>query len=426
MHSTGQGAFNLIHRFQHQAGEMRWSSLKGKIEYCPQGKPLRAIGVATDITEQRVIEQQAHQNNNRLQQVLQAGRLGFWDWNIQTGDVYFGGSWASMLGYSIDTISPNIESWSRLVHPEDKARIDKIRSKHLRGETEDYESEHRLKKSDGSWLWVLDRGRVVERDLDGCPLRATGIYSDISEIQRARESMKSEAKKKDIFLATLAHELRNPLAPIRTGLEILKLASNPGTVREVHETMSRQLLLLVRLIDDLLDISRITEGKLILQKQRCSLHDIVQLGIESSQPLIDHKKHTLTITQPSEPIYLHADTPRLAQVLCNLLKNAAKYTPESGSIDLTCNTSQKYVSIVLKDSGVGIEQKHQEAVFEMFHQIPESQTHAEGGLGIGLSLAKLITELHGGTITVFSQGLNQGTTVTLRIPRDGYENHTHH
>jgi signal transduction histidine kinase len=108
------------------------------------------------------------------------------------------------------------------------------------------------------------------------------------------------------------------------------------------------------------------------------------------------------------------------------LKNAAKYTPESGSIDLTCNTSQKYVSIVLKDSGVGIEQKHQEAVFEMFHQIPESQTHAEGGLGIGLSLAKLITELHGGTITVFSQGLNQGTTVTLRIPRDGYENHTHH
>lgn len=426
IYSTGQDAFNLIHRFQHQTGEMRWSSLKGRLEYCPQGRPLRAIGVATDITEQRAIEQEAHHNHNRLQQVLEAGRLGFWDWNIQTGDVHFGGNWASMLGYSLDTISPNVESWSKLVHPEDKARIDEILSKHLRGETEYYETEHRLKKSDGSWLWVLDRGRVVERDLDGRPLRATGIHSDISEIQRARESMKSEAKKKDIFLATLAHELRNPLAPIRTGLEILQLAPKPDTVREVHKTMSRQLLLLVRLIDDLLDISRITEGKLILQKQRCSLHDIVQLGIESSQPLIDHKKHILTITQPSEPIYLHADTSRLAQVLCNLLKNAAKYTPEGGLIDLTCNTSKKDVSIVLKDSGVGIEQKHQEAVFEMFHQVPESRQHAEGGLGIGLSLAKLITELHGGTITVFSQGLNKGTTVTLKIPRDGYENHTHH
>lgn len=421
-----QTEFTLSHRFIHQTGKIRWCSLTGKIEYSDAHAPLRIIGIATDITEQKAIEDQANQDRNRLQQALDAGGLCFWEWNIQTGEVQLGGCLNSMLGYNHNDIAPSIRAYEKLTHPEDRERVNTNLSKHLLGETKYYECEYRIRRKDGSWLWILDRGRVVERDLDGNPLRAIGVHSDISEIQDTRETMRHDAQKKDLFLATLAHELRNPLAPIRTGLEILKLETNPDTITQIRDTMSRQLLHLVRIIDDLLDISRITNGKLKLQIQRCLLQDITQLAIETSQHLIDRKNHIFAVWQPKEPIYLQGDAGRLAQVVSNLLKNAAKYTPNGGSISLTSKTSEKHITVIVEDSGVGIDPQHITAIFEMFHQVPESYQHAEGGLGIGLSHAKSITELHGGALTVFSRGLNQGTTVTLQIPWNKYAENTHH
>ena len=415
---TKQSAFTLEHRFIHANGEIRWSFIKGGIEYDSHNQPIRVIGIATDVTERKLLETQSKADKVRLHQALDAGRLGFWDWNIQTDAIQFDGRWLSILGYNPNDMATTMRAWTELVHPEDTDRIQDKLTEHINGDNDFYECEHRLRKKDGSWIWILNRGRVIERNEDGTPLRAVGVYSDISEIYQTREKIKSESDKKDIFLATLAHELRNPLAPIRTGLEILKLETNQETIRQTHTMMSRQLLYLIRLIDDLLDISRISKGTLRLQKEQCLLSDIITPAIESSQPLLDRKKHTFSFTEPSEPITIYGDSIRLAQVLGNILKNAAKYTPDCGRITLCCKASKNQIHIIIQDSGIGIEPCQLMKIFELYYQAPGSRQYSDGGLGIGLSLTKSIVDLHGGTLKITSRGRMKGTTVKLTLPRN--------
>ncbi len=224
-------------------------------------------------------------------------------------------------------------------------------------------------------------------------------------------------RRKDEFLATLAHELRNPLAPIRTGLHVLKMAKGDASVAENARTMmDRQLNHMVRLVDDLLDVSRITRGKLELRKERVELATIVQNAVEASRPLIDQQGHRLSITLPPTPIYLEADATRLAQVLQNLLNNAAKYSDKGGHIWLSAEQQTEELVIRVKDSGIGIPASHLPRIFEMFSQVDSALEKAQGGLGIGLSLVKGLVEMHGGTIAARSDGPGQGSEFIVRLP----------
>ena len=361
----------------------------------------------------------ALRDGERLALALEAGSLGIWDWHIPTGRVQFGGCWASMLGYADDEIEPNVSSWERLVHPDDMPTVLKVLDKHLKGETPEYLCEHRLRKKDGTWLWVLDRGRVVSRDSTGAPIRAIGIHADINEAHAIREEQKAAAKRKDEFLATLAHELRNPLAPIRTGLQILKTAPAGPVGDKARDMMERQLSHMVHLIDDLLDVSRITRGALELKMEDVSLQSVIDTAVEGSRPAIDAGKHTIAISLPESPIMLHGDPTRLAQIVSNILINAAKYTPHEGTISINATRENNEVVIKVVDNGVGIPTDKLDAIFEMFGQVNQAVGRAQGGLGIGLALVKNLVSLHGGTVHAESAGTNKGSTFVIRLPLPG-------
>jgi CheY-like chemotaxis protein/two-component sensor histidine kinase len=244
------------------------------------------------------------------------------------------------------------------------------------------------------------------------------VFRDESERRRAEVALQDADRRKDEFLATLAHELRNPLAPICTGLELLKMsADDPQASEEVREMMQRQTRHMVRLIDDLMDISRITRGKIELKKQQVELAEIVRDAVAATRPLVQAGKHQLKVDLPRQPVFLFADESRLTQVITNLLNNAIKYTPREGQIELAADCTADDVILRVTDSGVGIPADKLDSVFDMFAQIQQDHESGHTGLGIGLSLVKSLVEMHGGSVTVTSRGRNLGTTFLLRLPR---------
>jgi PAS domain S-box-containing protein len=224
-------------------------------------------------------------------------------------------------------------------------------------------------------------------------------------------------RRKDEFLATLAHELRNPLAPVRNAVQVLRLKGlGEPELRWSRDVIDRQVAHMSRLIDDLLDISRITLNKLELRKERVELAEVVREAVETSRPLIDQCGHHLTVTLPPEPIYLHADLVRLSQVLTNLLTNAAKYTNRGGQIWLTVEQQGSEVAVRVKDTGVGIPGEKLAGLFQMFYQVDRALERSQGGLGIGLSLVRRLVELHGGTVEAHSAGSGKGSEFTVVLP----------
>ena len=243
-----------------------------------------------------------------------------------------------------------------------------------------------------------------------------GVTQDVTDRKCAEEALRDADRRKDEFLATLAHELRNPLAPIRTGLHVLGLTQDAAVAVRSREMMHRQLTQMVRLIDDLMDVSRITSGKVSLRKERVSLRAVAESALETSRSIIDASRHTLRVNLPEQPVWLIADLTRLSQVVGNLLTNAAKYTPEGGKIELEAVLEGGEVVIRVADTGLGIPPGMLDEVFAMFTQVNRTLDRSQGGLGIGLALVKRIVELHGGTITAESPGLGKGSTFTVRLP----------
>lgn len=253
------------------------------------------------------------------------------------------------------------------------------------------------------------------------------LYRQRQQIAAQRDALLTQAaalkeadRRKDEFLATLAHELRNPLAPLRYGLDALRGDPDGEDAAKIRDTMDRQLDHLVRLVDDLLDMSRVSQGKITLRKTRIEAADVVRAAVEGSRPAIDAGGHTLAIEQPSKEVWLEADLTRLAQVVGNLLSNAAKYTPEGGRIGLRVRADGDAAAVIeVSDNGVGIPAEMQTRVFQLFAQVDRHLERAQGGLGIGLALAKQLVALHGGTIAVESAGTGKGSSFAVRLPLAG-------
>jgi PAS domain S-box-containing protein len=275
----------------------------------------------------------------------------------------------------------------------------------------------------GDLLWV-NCHLFANKDEQGKTTAYSTVSREITERKRLEANLRqvasdlSEANRRQFqFLATLAHELRNPLAPILTGLELIrKSVEHPLVIEEARGMMERQTRHMVRLIDDLLDLSRITQGKLNLRRSRVELGPIVRDAVESIQPFIDNARHRLDVRMPAQPLFLNADPNRLAQVIANVLSNAAKYTPNGGRIALAVEAEGPEAVIRVKDNGIGIPRDMQHRVFEMFVQIERPNESGYTGLGIGLTLVRQIVQMHGGSIEVASEGENRGTEFTVRMP----------
>lgn len=239
----------------------------------------------------------------------------------------------------------------------------------------------------------------------------------VESLDRARRDLGDADRRKDEFLATLAHELRNPLAPIRNGLQVLRLAGHDRrAVEQVHEIIGRQVQHLVRLVDDLLEVSHISRGRIELRKERVELAAVIQSAVETSGPLIEASGHKLTVALPPAPLYLDADCTRLAQVLANLLNNSAKYTESGGDISLVAERDGGDVTFRVRDNGLGIPAEMLPRIFDMFVQVDGSIRRRQGGLGIGLTLVKELVEMHGGSVEAHSAGLRQGSEFIVRLP----------
>jgi signal transduction histidine kinase len=236
----------------------------------------------------------------------------------------------------------------------------------------------------------------------------------LAERERQAEALREADRKKDDFIALLAHELRNPLAPIRSGLQILKLSGR--TEDPALGMMDRQLTHMVRLVDDLLDVSRIGRNKIDLRRAQVSLADVIASAVETARPALDEAGHELTVALPAEPIILDGDLTRLAQVFSNLLTNSAKYTPPGGKVRLTAVRQGGAVVVSVRDTGIGIPAASLPTIFDMFSQVDRSVERTTGGLGIGLALVKGLTEMHGGTVSAASDGSGSTFTVTLPVP----------
>jgi two-component system CheB/CheR fusion protein len=358
-------------------------------------------------------EETLRASEQRLRLALEAGGMGSWEWNLPTNQVVWSPELEALHGLAPGTFDGTFDAYRRDIHPDDFENVQSQIARSLDGT--DHRLEYRIVRPDGTLRWVEGRGKVF-RDASGAPVRLIGVCTDITE-RKVQEAAAAEAeRRKDEFLATLAHELRNPLAPISNALHLLKTFEGDRATRaRAYEIMERQLGHMVRLVDDLLDVSRITRGALQLRMDRVDLASIVGSAVETSLPIAQQRRHDLVV-DAILPLHVQGDAVRLAQTFANLINNACKFTPEGGRIRVTAEGTADEAVIKVMDNGIGIDAAHLDSIFDMFSQVDHAMTRSQAGLGIGLALARRIVELHGGTISAGSDGLGKGATFSIRLP----------
>ena len=283
----------------------------------------------------------------------------------------------------------------------------------MHGRKEQFQFEYPCHSPAGNRWFVL---RVTRVTVPG-PARLVVAHENVTERRAAEEALRDAGRRKDEFLALLAHELRNPLAPIRHVLQIMRLSGGHGQLlHSAFEIMERQIGHMVRMVDDLLDVSRISRGKIELRIEDIDLASVIHQAVEVATPHISNMTHKLTVTLPPAPIHTRGDATRLAQAVSNLLNNASKFTDSGGSIHLSVERDGQEAVIRVKDSGIGISAEQLPLVFDMFKQLDSSQERAQTGLGIGLTVVKNLVELHDGTVQAYSAGVGQGCEFIVRLP----------
>lgn len=356
-------------------------------------------------------------SEERIRLATETTGVGIWEWNILTGEL----SWDAQM-FRIYGVEPtpelklNYQTWSTAVVPEDLPAQEQLLNQ-LITTLEENRREFRILRKDDGQLRYIQSVETIRKNSSGEPEWMVGTNLDVTERKLAEEALKDADRRKDEFLATLAHELRNPLAPLSNGLQVMRHArDDKETMDDVQAMMERQLGQMVRLVNDLMEMSRISQGKLEIRKSRIELKTVLEYAMESSQPIITQAGQTLSISIPTSPIVLDADLTRLSQVFLNLLNNAAKYSNKGDHIDISAIRSGDEVSVSVKDTGIGIALEYLPRVFEMFSQIDGSLEKAQGGLGIGLTLVKKIVEIHGGRVEAKSEGLGKGCEFIVHLP----------
>jgi PAS domain S-box-containing protein len=364
----------------------------------------------------RRTQRQLMESEERFRQMAENIEDVFWIFSPQEQKVlYVSPAFESLWERKREFVEQDYSKWLQTVHSQDLQRVEKAFQRLL--ESQPYDEEFRIVRPDGSICWVRDRGFVVKNAAPGVH-RITRITSDISA-KKAAEKMRNEAdSRKDEFLATLAHELRNPLGPIRNAVELMNATDSKDVPVHVQarEIIYRQVNHLTRLVEDLLDIARISQGKVSLKLSEIELKSVIGPAVETVTPFIESRSHHFMVNMPEEEKWLRGDAVRLAQVVGNLLNNAAKYTPQGGSIILDVSDNGEELVISVQDNGIGVAVDSIDSIFDLFAQGDVAPDRAQDGLGIGLALVRKLVELHGGRVTAYSAGAGMGSNFNVYLP----------
>ncbi|MGH7713673.1 MAG: hybrid sensor histidine kinase/response regulator [Gemmatimonadaceae bacterium] len=326
---------------------------------------------------------------------------------------YANTQWSEYTGLSAEEITAG--AWVQSIHPDDR-REGARRWAHAMRSGETFVFEHRIRRYDGVYRWHISRA-VPQHDTLGKIVLWVGSSTDVHELKVAQEALREADVLKDEFLATLAHELRNPLAPLVTSAEILAHSADPAASDQARATIRRQIAHMVRLVDDLLDVSRITRNVMQIRKEATTLGAVMAAAVETVRDSADCTEQKLTVALPDEPIHLEADPVRLTQVFANLLNNACKYTPRGGSISVAAQMHDGWVVVRVRDTGIGIPRDKLSDIFGAFARVHHAVDDEEPrGLGIGLALVRRVVDLHGGSVIAESEGEGRGSEFVVRLP----------
>ena len=356
------------------------------------------------------------ENHDVLALAMRAGKMGAWSRDLALDTVWWSPELAVIFGLDSDDQHFSRPPLFDLIAAEDREPLPAAIQEAL-AKRKDYAIEFTFKHATtGESRWMEARGKATYDD-DGRPQMLHGLGIDITDQKRAVEALQEADRRKDDFLATLAHELRNPLAPISAGLHILKFAGDDvAAASQAREIMERQVAQMIRLVDDLLDVARITTGKVEMRSESMDLAGAISDAVETAMPLLTLGGQPLQVTTPDQPIYVHADRTRLSQVFANLLNNSARYSEPGQPIEVVVTREGEQVVVRVRDAGVGIHPEMLPRLFDMFRQADRTGGRSRGGLGIGLFIVKRIVEMHGGTVDATSPGLGRGSEFVVRMP----------
>lgn len=376
-------------------------------------------GVGTDITHNKRLELETSKalaslraSEERWSFALEGSGDGVWDWDIPSGKVQLSKRWKEMLGYAEAEIGEALTEWSNRIHPEDMPAVMLDVEANLAGKTASFSNEHRVLCKDDSYLWVLDRGMVVQRDATGAALRMVGTHTDISQ-RKQMERIKSE------FISTVSHELRTPITSIRGSLALLEagiLGSLPGKALELIKVANRNSLRLITLVNDILDMDKLLSGQMRLSCVRVDLRDLIAQAIESNAGYASTYNVGYRMEDSKLSGIAIGDPDRLMQVMANLLSNAAKFSPPEAEIEIRIKAGEQIWRVEVEDHGEGIPLDFQARIFEAFAQAESDNTRKQGGTGLGLNISKKLIEKMGGEIGYVTR-LGLGTCFWFSIPR---------
>ena len=383
--------------------------------------------LAFDVTERVRARHQLRDNEQRLRLAIEASNMGDWEMDPQTGEIGRSVKFDEIFGYRASPTSWSFADLLEHVLPEGRAAVNRSFGADL-GTAGTWQVECEIKRADDTIGWIELRGQLRQGGEDR-PKRMFGTVVDITqrktaEAERlsltqgaleARREAEGANRSKDEFLAMLGHELRNPLAPIVTALHLLRLRDGDRNQRE-RSIIERQVTHLVTLVDDLLDVSRITSGKIVLRRECVEIADVVAKAIELASPLLEQRRHELLVSVPRPGLAVDGDVTRLAQVLSNLLANAAKYTEAGGRVTILAERVAESIELRVRDTGIGIAPEMLPKVFDLFAQEKQALSRSQGGLGLGLAIVHSLVRLHGGTVSAQSAGLGHGSEFTIRLP----------
>jgi PAS domain S-box-containing protein len=395
-----------------KTGLARWVEATARPIMAPDGGVAEVMLIHEDVTERLLAERQLRASEAQFRTIADALPQMVWSTLPDGYHDYYNLQWYVFTGMQPGTTDG--AAWNGMFHPDDQERAWET-WRHSLQTGQSYEIEYRLRHRSGEYRWVLGRALPV-RDEHGYIVRWMGTCTDIHEQKRMRDELLASNRRKDDFLAMLAHELRNPLAPISTAAHLLRVASaDAAKVERAADIIDRQVRHMTELVDDLLDVSRVTRGLVEIERRPVEVKGVLASAIEQVRPLIEARGHRLTTRMASGDVYVLGDRARLIQVVSNLLNNAAKYTPVNGSLSISMAVGEQ-VEVRVEDNGMGIEPQLLPHVFELFTQGERTPDRAQGGLGLGLALVQNLAELHGGRVVAESSGRGLGAAFTVSLP----------